>query len=81
MRRISFELDGATVSCFGDQAAARRAFTTRRRVVGRDAGNRFVGRDEIRYELLDVLLEAADRARGGAGDAEDLEEVAAFDAR
>src|SRR6476659_5482740 len=81
MRRISLELDGAAIARLGDDTASRGAFATRGRVIVRDAGDRFVRRDEIRNELLDSLLAASNGGRGGAGGAQNLEELAAFDAR
>ena len=81
MRRIAFELDGAPITRLGDEAAPGGAFAARRGEVRRNAGDRVVRRDEIGDELLDVFLEAPDSGRDGARGAQDLEEVAAFDAR
>src|SRR5262245_50887632 len=80
MFRIPLEFDDAAVARLGDQAAAGGALTTGGRVVGRNTGNGFVRRHDIRNELADVLRYESYRRRG-AGGAKHLEELAAFDCR
>jgi hypothetical protein len=80
MGGIPFELDDVPVPSLGDHPACSRALTACGRVVIRDPRDRLVGGDEIRDELADFLGRASDRARRSAGDSEDFEEVAAFDA-
>ena len=72
--RISLELDRAAVARLGDDAARGRALAAGRRVVGRDAGNRLVGRYEIRNELSRRLPSSAAAAMAARRHAEDLEE-------
>jgi hypothetical protein len=80
MLRISLELDDPSVAHLGQHAHRLQPFTTDRRVVVGDLRNRVVRIDDVGNQPTDVLGRAADERRGGAGGAEDLEEVAALDA-
>ena len=76
---IALELEDAAVARLRDHAAGGDAFAADRGVVRRDAGNGVVRRDEIWNELPGRLAARRGGNRRGAC-AENLEELAAFDA-
>src|SRR6185437_2495989 len=79
MRRIAFELGGASVTRLRYHTTARRAPSARRCVVGRYTRNGVVRRYQIRDELLDSVRFTADGRRYRRATADDLEKVPALD--
>src|SRR2546421_1441800 len=79
---IAFELDGAAFADTDLHATARRAFATRRGVIGGGTGDLILGLNQIGDELFGGLGTDPARREGGcsgAGDAEDFEEPPTID--
>ena len=78
--RIAFDLERPTVARLDQNAARRCALATGAGEVVGHTGNGVIGTRHIRDQLLHMIRAASRHGSCRGGNAEDLEEVAAFDA-